>query len=157
MLPTQQITTVVLRVTACQKLPFEDRRNEILRRLLGSDIVIVNWDASLVQDHCFLAKLREELARHNTTTSHVALCELATNREQKIAAVALAIWLRTFSPNVVVPIFADADGAPCDPTELGLGYSMPDWRKPERFFGFVNLEKVTPQGGSTFNGQSLIY
>jgi hypothetical protein len=104
-----------------------------------------------------LDELKKEVGRLNTDRTHVDLCELDSNREQQMAIVALARWIRTFCPDVVVPIFADANGAPCNPAELGLVYRMPDWQVPTRFFGFANLEKVAPQGRSTFNGLSLIY
>jgi hypothetical protein len=120
-------------------------------------VIILDWDASQVGAHCLLTKLNEEMARHNTDRVHVTVCELASNQEKQIAVLALAKWILTLSVPVLVPVFADADGNPCNPSEVGLGHTMPDWRVPARFFGFASLEKVTPQGGSGLWGLSLLY
>ncbi len=158
MLPTKEKTTAVLRICATTaKLPFQEQRDELLRRLYGHEIVILDWDATGLRDHCFLEELKKELARLNTDRVHVDLCELDSNREQHMAIIALARWTVTFSPEVVVPIFADANGTPCNPAHLGFVYRDHDWQVPTRLFGFATLEKVTPQGRSTFNGLSLIY
>jgi hypothetical protein len=147
-------TPVVIRIS-CNSFPFEEQRDEMLRRLWGPTLHVHNWDARNVHDHWFLEKLKEELTRVYTNEVHVVGFELVSTRECHAAILALARMIATLTYPVLFPVYASRDGSPYPPFQAAFVVSGPD--APVRFLCFANLKGVTPHGGPDLDGHSLVY